>query len=673
MDIARHAAFLVSRRSAALVLCGGPADAGTVARGLVSLLGGAARLFEVVGDDLTDEQAAAFSAALAGPEPVILFGRTESDLMARLAHVWPDYVENARHTATTITRKLSLKPVAHPEALPAVFIVTAEAGGRFDSDRPVFWYLSAEEAAALAAAGDRTPLTATVLGLHQGREVSMRALCLMHQWDAEGVVPRSMSKILVERDTALNWTDISTLLRPSPNLEMLEFFRRQGRISDDQYGYAGAAARFLRDWNDRHPGPIFPDVYSAVWSMEPVIENALFRGQYSAAWGLQSTLMRPGPNGLDIDELQDRLARTREFTDILRQRSNELFACTLSDDELLAVAQHFGFPTPLLDYTRSVRVAAFFATAHPPPQGADGIGVIYFMRHTPEQSFAATSTLSALPPLTELCGVRLGSLKVIEPQLPNDDNRIGRQQGVFVAGYNPRAAAAVTIDRIYFRQQPGIMFEDPRAGVTRLHLMPEDAPVSKLSDEFKKAWQRRPGAGPILGSVRLDESSILGSSVPELYWQLREGQKLLGEVLERARQADPPSAERLGGIVREYFNGARIQADVTRAPHAVEEGAALDPLYDAVAALETLAGLSAGAIWSRIQAHVRSRTGRGFLDVEPAPEWPLNAQLALGCALFLGGWEHLRKVDCGRARDLVQTAQVRIATAGERAGPAGQA
>ena len=52
------------------------------------------------------------------------------------------------------------------------------------------------------------------------------------------------------------------------------------------------------------------------------------------------------------------------------------------------------------------------------------------------------------------CGVRLGSLKVIEPQLPNDDNRIGRQQGVFVAGYNPRDAAAVTIDRIYFRQQP---------------------------------------------------------------------------------------------------------------------------------------------------------------------------------------------------------------------------
>ena len=75
------------------------------------------------------------------------------------------------------------------------------------------------------------------------------------------------------------------------------------------------------------------------------------------------------------------------------------------------------------------------------------------------------------------CGVRLGSLKVIEPQLPNDDNRIGRQQGVFVAGYNPRDAAAVTIDRIYFRQQPGIIFEDPRAGVTRLDLMPEAAPA----------------------------------------------------------------------------------------------------------------------------------------------------------------------------------------------------
>ena len=95
------------------------------------------------------------------------------------------------------------------------------------------------------------------------------------------------------------------------------------------------------------------------------------------------------------------------------------------------------------------------------------------------------------------CGVRLGSLKVIEPQLPNDDNRIGRQQGVFVAGYNPRDAAAVTI---------------------RSHLLPPAARHHLRGSAGGRHAPRsdaRGRAGPILGGVRLDESSILGSSVPE--------------------------------------------------------------------------------------------------------------------------------------------------------------
>jgi hypothetical protein len=209
----------------------------------------------------------------------------------------------------------------------------------------------------------------------------MRALCLMHDWDPKDTPPaRSEGEMFANPDTVLSWADLSTLLRPSPNLKMLDEFQRQGRVSDDQYAFALDAERFLHEWKDNNREHVYPDIDSAVWFKEPLIQNALFRGQYSAEWGLAPTLMRPVRNGLDIDELEERLRRTRRFIAALRRRADELFSCKLSDDELLAIAQHFGFPTPLLDYTRSLRVAAFFATSHPPEDGTGGIGVIYFLR-----------------------------------------------------------------------------------------------------------------------------------------------------------------------------------------------------------------------------------------------------------------------------------------------------
>ncbi len=216
--------------------------------------------------------------------------------------------------------------------------------------------------------------------------------------------------------------------------------------------------------------------------------------------GLASTLMRPGPIGLDIDEHEGRLRRTRRFIASLRRRTAELFGCKLSDDELLAVTQHFGFPKPLLDFTRSLRVAEFFATSDPPEDGADGIGVIYFMRHTREQSFAPAFAVSSLSPFTQLCGAPLGSLKVIEPKLPNDSNHIGRRQGSFVApigtATTPRSQSTASTSGS--TQVPS--FEDAGAGITHLDLMPKDSPAGRLATKLKKEWQRRPCVSPNVGA-----------------------------------------------------------------------------------------------------------------------------------------------------------------------------
>lgn len=59
--------------------------------------------------------------------------------------------------------------------------------------------------------------------------------------------------------------------------------------------------------------------------------------------------------------------------------------------------------------------------------------------------------------------VAVRRLGVVAPGLPDEDNRIARQQGLFVAGFHPRDLGHVTIDRIYFRQIPGETFEDPAA------------------------------------------------------------------------------------------------------------------------------------------------------------------------------------------------------------------
>lgn len=89
----------------------------------------------------------------------------------------------------------------------------------------------------------------------------------------------------------------------------------------------------------------------------------IFRGQKDSAWGLSSTLERAAPSGFLRPLYESRLKdsfrrRIHHFKSAESMVQSSLL-------ELLALMQHYGVPTRLVDFTRSPFVAAFFAFEEP--------------------------------------------------------------------------------------------------------------------------------------------------------------------------------------------------------------------------------------------------------------------------------------------------------------------
>jgi hypothetical protein len=116
---------------------------------------------------------------------------------------------------------------------------------------------------------------------------------------------------------------------------------------------AGIARRLYDGW-DHFARSLRPELFDA----EPFApDRYVFRGMSDANWRLVSSFDRQFPG--DVDRGRQSSALLRGF----RAASEEWLDGEILDDEdrLLALGQHHGLPTRLLDWSTSPYVAAFFA------------------------------------------------------------------------------------------------------------------------------------------------------------------------------------------------------------------------------------------------------------------------------------------------------------------------
>lgn len=167
-----------------------------------------------------------------------------------------------------------------------------------------------------------------------------------------------------------------------------------------------------KDWTDLHR-ELFEDMWNP--AIQRFRSNYVYRGMSSATFSLETTLMRLGGN---LRELEVHLLRN--FKKYARQDAVE------DDNEWnwLAVAQHHGLPSRLLDWTYSPYVALHFATANLALYDYDGvIWCVDFVRaheHLPEKLRRTLMEESANALTAEMLERAAGSLRDLE-KLSRDD------------------------------------------------------------------------------------------------------------------------------------------------------------------------------------------------------------------------------------------------------------
>jgi hypothetical protein len=167
-------------------------------------------------------------------------------------------------------------------------------------------------------------------------------------------------------------------------------------------------------------------------------EYQFFRGQKNATWQPIASFYR-----ISKEEKDESLKRATRFIAYTRQISKHS-GMVYSDDALLAIAQHYGLPTPFLDLTTDPTVAAMFAC--PPETGLEKIKAAIFMY--------SESTIRSANELIRVVNKGIDGLSIIQLDVSNLW-RLQAQQGLFLWDGIDNSTRFFAPDRIEFPHPHG--------------------------------------------------------------------------------------------------------------------------------------------------------------------------------------------------------------------------
>ena len=106
--------------------------------------------------------------------------------------------------------------------------------------------------------------------------------------------------------------------------------------------------------------------FASVLDKKAIAGDLIFRGQALAEWDLMPTAFRAGV--IKAGDCNERLSREREMLEAFKRQARPYLADrpdSSNEWEWLALAQHHGLPTRLLDWTENAAAALFFAVEFP--------------------------------------------------------------------------------------------------------------------------------------------------------------------------------------------------------------------------------------------------------------------------------------------------------------------
>ncbi|MBW8011937.1 MAG: FRG domain-containing protein [Chloroflexi bacterium] len=149
---------------------------------------------------------------------------------------------------------------------------------------------------------------------------------------------------------------------------------------------------------------------------------SIFRGVSDTSYELISTIGRKWPTL----SKEDFFSKEKEVLTLFKTEAHPYFKDKPANEgELLALAQHHGTPTRLIDWSRNILVALFFAVN----DNFQKDGAVYLLRMIPQNDFI---TFDEMNPL-EVNKLRIFMPSVITP-------RISAQTGIFTAQNDPRVS-----------------------------------------------------------------------------------------------------------------------------------------------------------------------------------------------------------------------------------------